>query len=624
MCGIGGVVRFDGKPVGTDEMDAMGRFIAHRGPDGSGAYAEGNVGLFHCRLSIIDLSPGGHQPRITNDGRYAVVFNGEIVNYIELRKELEDKGWHFQSASDTEVLLACYQEYGPSCVERFHGFFSFVIIDWNLQKVRMFRDRSGIKPLYFVRNNSTLSFASEVKALIGAGYLQPRIDPRGLQDYLVMQLYTPRMTLFQDCESIEPGHWVEVGLDGSGWTIHRYWEIPNEHSEVNHSYEDHVEQLRELIRDAVTMWSRSDTAIGAYLSGGLDSSLVCSLAAPAVRSDLQSGLITFSSLFSGTRAKDEREYSNLVARAIDSEHHAFEFDVKELAAQHDGLLYALDMPIAGFASPYRLLSKIARKEVKVVLTGHGGDEMACGYPKYVALTLASQITQSRMTGSDIGIGYALPYIEGFEEQTRQILSRAAFREPRDIYAASFDRSSFLWQALNPDIRAAAGNYNTLDTITRMAEGREGGILKRLLYLDQTLLLPGLLHVEDRMSMCERLESRPPLLDHSIVEFMARTPDRFLLKNGLKSLIRDCSRGVVPDAISNNKRKSGIVYPIAEIVGTVLHDRVEEDLGYLDRSGMFERPVREFLNQEHELGNARNLWALWSLGSWIKSFNPSFH
>jgi asparagine synthase (glutamine-hydrolysing) len=620
MCGIAGLVHFDGRPIDRGQLEAMGTAIAHRGWDGSGVHIDGSVGLLHRRLAIIDLSPSGVQPQVSDDGDFAIVFNGEIVNYLELRRELEAAGAAFSGRSDTEVLLTTYRIMGIKGLPRLRGFFAFAILDRPRRRLVLGRDIFGIKPLHVMRRDRTLAFSSEVKSFVKSGLCEAKVDAHGLQDYLFMQMYLPGRTLFAGVSSLLPGHVLEIDLTTGRETTCPFWEEPCEETRL--SYENWLEELDYRLVRAVHNWVRADVPVGAYISGGLDSSLVATVAAQQLDSPLQNRLLTFSSVFSSTRTPDERQWSDAVARDLGSEHQRIEMSLDEIVKDHEDQIYVLDMPIAGYSAPYRTLSRHVRRSTKVVLTGHGGDEMAAGYPKYIALALAEQINTAYQTGSDIDLGPALPFLRGFEDQARNIVAASLFRDEEALLTSVFDRSGFLWSEVRPELRVECGEYRTVNAVARLASRYSGGPLRRALKLDAALLLPALLHVEDRTAMIENLESRPPLLDQDIAEWLSIAPAGFLLKNGLKSPLRDLGRRYLPRSVAENPRKSGVVFPVFDLVHTRLRDLVAADLDVLDRSGLFIRPARELLRGAAELSNMRILWALWSLGSWIRAFNPA--
>jgi len=616
MCGIAGQISFSGSAPSETFLRDMGQRISHRGRDYQGVLVRASVGLVHQRLAILDTGPQGHQPKLTDDGRIALVFNGEVVNYLELHAELAKQNIRCRSPGDTEVLLQGYAAEGVDFFRKLRGFYAFAIIDWRRGRYVLHRDPCGIKPLYVHRNVQALSFASEVKALFADPRIIPRVSATGLQDYLTMQSYLPGNTLFAGIEALLPGHVLEGPIDGRESTLIRQWQMPAEDEDWALSYEDTVAELRQRIADATTRWTRSDVPIGAYISGGIDSSIIAALAAHRIDPGRQQKLYTFSSVFDSDWIKDERSFSDQVAKVIGSEHTRVFLDQQAMIADHGDIIHALDMPVAGYSVPYRSMARAVRERVRVVMSGHGGDELVAGYPKYIALQLAHDLSEAAK-GRSVTIHSAhMPYLIQFENQARQILAKTAFKDERALFESTLNRSSYLLNHVTPALRVK--DRDVVDEAMKLTG--EGSMLRKLLRLDFHTLLPALLHVEDRTSMSENLESRPPLLDIDIVEYVARVPTDFLLKHGLKSLLRDAARGVIPDAVIDNPRKSGVMYPIMQLFNGAMKEQVEADLTNLDKTGLFTTPVADLLTHEQGV-NQRDTWALWSLARWFTHFKP---
>ena len=621
MCGFAGYLAFKGAPPTESLLRDMGNRIAHRGRDFQGVYLHKQAGLVHQRLSILDIGPDGHQPKITDDGKIAIVFNGEIVNYIELRLALQQKNVEFSTQSDTEVLLKGYATEGKAFFSKLRGFFAFAILDWRSGELLLARDPCGIKPLYYTQQPDGIWFASEVKALFADARVTPQVSAVGLQDYVTMQSYLPGHTLFDGIDAVLPGHTLTLPLLGRTVQQHPYWHMPAEDEQWKLSYKETVEELRAIIEDTIAIWSRSDVAIGSYISGGIDSSMVASYTSRHTNTLLQKELYSFSSLFEGELIADERSYSDMVATHIGSDHARIFLDEEIIIRDHDDIIYALDMPVAGYCAPYRSMAREVRKKVRVVMTGHGGDELAAGYPKYVALHLAHDLSQAAR-GLPTNI-HAEPmrYLTQFEAQARQILGKAAFADDYTLYHTALDRSSYLWSYVNPVItRGVHGRDVVRDAMALVPA--DASMLRKLLHLDFQTLLPALLHVEDRTSMIENLESRPPLLDSRIIEYLARVPTSFLLHHGLKSLLRDAAKAVVPSALITNTRKSGVMYPVMQLFNGRMKEQVCADISSLNATGLFTLPVEELLAGRHQGINQRDTWALWSLARWFIHFKPS--
>jgi asparagine synthase (glutamine-hydrolysing) len=284
---------------------------------------------------------------------------------------------------------------------------------------------------------------------------------------------------------------------------------------------------------------------------------------------------------------------------------------------HKRHIYVLDMPIAGYSAPYRTLSRHVRKTSKTILTGHGGDELFCGYPKYITASLALSFNNA-FNGKNANFDFqSLPYLKFFEQQAKNVFSQCLFKGEREVIRAVFDRSYFLWDDINPELKNT--HYDPLDDAMAMLKNRNGETdLQKILYIDRKTLLPSLLHVEDRTSMVENLESRTPLLDQKLLNFASKIPDNFLMRGSLKSLVRNAAKGIIPEAVYNNSRKSGIMYPIHDIFEKEMKSKVFETIYSLDKHKLFSKPLKEYFRTK-EFNSSRTIWALWSLASWFENF-----
>ena len=623
MCGIAGLVSLTSERITEKALEQMGQSIEHRGRDAQGIHVRDNLGLVHRRLTLVDVSEAANQPLHDKAGNMTLVFNGEIVNFVELRNELTLAGLRFHTQSDTEVLLAAWRHWGPDCVSRFRGFFAFALVDWEQRALYLVRDRLGIKPLYFMNNGRFFGFSSEIKALFASSYFESKIDVFGLADYLAMQLYMPGRTLYQNVVSLLPGSILKVDLQSGHQSQSTYWSLPDDAEDDTLSYEETCEDIAEVIDESAALWTRADFPIGAFVSGGLDSSLVAAIAAAQPDEVSRNGarLQTFSSVFQNDTIRDERAESEAVADWIDSDHHPIELAMDEVVQDHIDLIRGLDMPIAGYSAPYRTMARHVRRSVKGALCGHGGDEFFCGYPKYLAGAFINEMGQAlRGKTVDTSILEAIPYLGGFEEQVRRMMGRSMFKGMSHLRAQSLERSSFLINHLNPDLKRELGDYNPFEAAEELVNDYRGSEIRKLMRLDQLLLLPGLLHVEDRTSMMANLETRPVLLDHHVVERSAKIPTAYLMQNGLKSILRDVGKSKLPTSVTSNKRKSGVMYPVMACLEDpkLVHLR-QEAMSALDRSEVFAKPAAVLQEEEPQFINQRVTWGLWSLGDCLSSF-----
>jgi asparagine synthase (glutamine-hydrolysing) len=381
MCGIYGVVRFDGAPVQAAELAPMGACLEHRGPDASGTWLDGGVGLGHQRLAIIDLSPSANQPMLDAAGELVIVFNGEIYNFVEQRERLEAKGVTFTTRSDTEVILALYRERGLGCVEELRGMFAFALYDRTQRRLLLARDRAGQKPLFYTREGGTLRFASEPKALFAGGAVRPRPDFDQLRQFLELGYVRGPRTAFEGVRSLAPGSQLLLTADGEAQQ-RRYWSLDFRTKDVR-TPRAWAQRVGDRLRESVRLRMVSDVPLGAFLSSGIDSSAVV-----ALMSAQRAGVKTFSIGF-GDADYDEREYARLVARRFETDHHEYVVEPR-LEEMLDIFVQHYDQPFGDpSAIPSLYLSRIARQEgsVTVVLNGDGADEAFGGYERYRAQQL---------------------------------------------------------------------------------------------------------------------------------------------------------------------------------------------------------------------------------------------
>lgn len=630
MCGVLGAISVQ-RP--SDELTqrvikALDN-LAHRGPDGEGIYqaSDANVVLGHRRLAIIDPEHG-KQPMSTADGAVTVVFNGAIYNYLELRRELVAKGHPLHSYSDTEVLLYAYREWGDACVERFQGMFAFAIWDAGRQRLFCARDRIGIKPFNFFCDGNNLVFASEIKAILATGLVKAEANPAGLQDYLTFQFCLEGKTLFNDIHKLEPGHSLVAQMDGGRVVlqVRRYWDVSYDIDE-EHDEAWFVDHLAGLIEDATRMHLRSDVPLGAHLSGGLDSSTVVCLAAEMLRGEK---IKTFTGAFSEGPQFDETGHAKAVAAFAGTDYHEIYIPGGvELPEVLPRLMYYMDEPLAGPGLiPQYYVSKLASGHVKVVLGGQGGDELFNGYARYLVAyleqCLAGAIYETAGDGKYAvtleSIAPNLPLLKTYKPMLQGLWRDGLFDAPDHRYFKLIDRSEGLSTLFSPELfEGAYSPYESFQQIFNRAG--LNSLINRMTYFDLKGSLPALLHVEDRTSMAASIESRVPLLDHRIVEFMARIPPNIKFAGGrMKHLFKAAVRNTVPDSIFNRKDKMGFPTPLTQwtrgnakgfVHDVLLSQRARE-------RGLFNpRAIEQALASEGEFG--RVVWGLLCLELWHRIF-----
>jgi asparagine synthase (glutamine-hydrolysing) len=623
MCGIAGIVQFDQAPADIAALRRMSRTLIHRGPDGDGEYFAASVALAHRRLAIIDLQ-AGQQPM--KHGALVLVFNGEIYNYVELRQELIARGRRFRTSSDTEVILQMYEEYGDDCVRRFNGMFAFALVDHARQRMLIARDHFGIKPLYLHRTHNRLLFASEIKALLAHPEVRATACLDGVRDYLTFQYVLGGGTMFAGISALQPGEYRSIRLDDGHTTTVRYWEprfaVNSERGEA-----ESVEELGHLLADAVRLQMRSDVPVGAYLSGGMDSSLVTALAARQGAS----GLATFTGRFAEGPEFDESPYAQMVAQRYGTQMHLItptETDFVDLMPQ---LIYSMDEPVAGPGLfPQFMVSRHAAKHVKVVLGGQGGDEIFGGYARYLVAyleqALKGAISENNEEGEHIvsltSILPNLPSLQQYRPMMQQFWQNGLFEDMDRRYFRLIDRSGGSNALLTAAFRATCKPETRFERFRAVFNHPQtGSYYNKMTHYDMVTNLPALLQVEDRVTMASSLESRVPLLDHRITDLVASMPPNLKFRGGeLKHVLKRVIGDLLPAAVRDRKDKMGFPVPMhlwakgqarAFFADTLLSRRATE-------RGLFERAeVEKLMGSENAFG--RRLWGLLCLELWHRNF-----
>jgi asparagine synthase (glutamine-hydrolysing) len=604
-------------------LEDMLSVIRHRGPDQEGIEVDGSIGLAHARLSIIDLVSGG-QPMTSDD--VTVVFNGEIYNYVELRQELIALGHSFRTTSDTEVLLRMYQQYGPDFVKSLNGMFAFVLVDRGNRRAMAARDHFGIKPLYWHRTPDRLLFASEIKALLQHPDVAARPDQVALEDYLTFQYVLGQETLFQDIHKVEPGHYHLINLDDLSVVTQRYWRL-DFHVDAHHTEEYFVDRLRYLLEDSVRLQMRSDVPVGAHLSGGTDSSLVVMLASRAYGGTLK----TFTGAFDEGPAFDERPYARKVVEAAGAQGFEVTPTEEDFIDLLPKLVWHMDEPAAGPGLfPQYVVSRLARDQVKVVLGGQGGDEIFGGYARYVVAYLEQAIKGAILETADEGehivslntILPNLPYLRQYLPMMRTFWSQGAFESMDRRYFALVDRSRGMLDAFSQDF------VHTLDTDRTFGrfqcvfnDPETKSYFNRMTHFDMVASLPALLHVEDRVSMANSLESRVPLLDHRVAETVASMPPVMKFRGGeAKYILKRSARGMLPDEVLDRRDKMGFPVPLHLWARNRARDFFADVLlsSRCRERGLFDPlAVERLLDREEAFG--RLLWGLLNIELWFRTF-----
>ena len=626
MCGIAGIVNIKGRAIPDLQrrLELQSSLLAHRGPDGAGLWSSprDDVGFCHRRLAIIDLSEQARQPMRAPNGT-VVTYNGEIYNYLELRERLRGD-WHFHSTSDTECILASHGAEDVGGISRFRGMFAFGLWDERRRRFIAARDRFGIKPFYYAVVGDTLYFASEIKALLP---FLPAIetDAEALAEYLTFQYTIGERTLFKGVHQLLPGHWLSI--ENESVKITRYWDVQYD-IDFDHTSSYFERQIGTLLADSLKLHLRSDVPVGAYVSGGIDSSLIAILAA---KMDRQNRL-TFHGRFTDYPGYDESGYAALAARTAGASFHLMDITASDFRKHIHDVIWHLDVPVAGPGSfPQYMVSQLASEHVKVVLGGQGGDEVFGGYARYL-IAYFEQCIKAAIDGTYknghyvVTIESIVPNLGLLREYTPMIgefWREGLFGDIEARYFRLIDRSSDMldevdWSLLDKD-RVFAAFREIFDNRKNV---KNEAYFDKMTHFDFKCLLPALLHVEDRMSMAHGLESRVPMLDHPLVEFAATAPaDVKFAAGNTKHLLKRALGHELPDTILNRRDKMGFPVPLKEWLGGELREFVQD----LFRSQAAQS--RPYLNGKAVLSNfdragrfSRKTWGLISLEIWHQLFH----
>jgi asparagine synthase (glutamine-hydrolysing) len=623
MCGIAGAFHLSLEPVPqlVPTLRVMNDLQRHRGPDGAGTWEHPTAcaGFAHCRLSIIDLAAGA-QPMTDGAGNW-LTFNGEIYNYVELRQEIGPE--HFQTHSDTEVILHAYRKWGEGCVERLRGMFAFAL--WDERRRRLFcaRDRFGIKPFYYTLHDGVLYFASEVKALLP---FLPEVatDPAALKEYLFFQLCLDGKTLFKDVHELLPGHVLTAGA-GRALT-RRYWQVYY-HLDLQHTEAFFIERLTELVRESVDIHKRSDVPIGAYLSGGLDSSIIACLATR----DSGAGFEGFCGKFSVSDRYDESRYARAVAEWRGFPLHEIDMTAADFVTHLPAVIYHLDYPVAGPGSfPQYLVSRLASGRRKVVLGGQGGDEIFGGYVRYL-IAYFEQCIKAAIDGTMHSGNFIVTYesiipnlgaLREYKPLLQEFWREGLFEDLDRRYFRLINRAPSLGREVRWDLLEGHDVFETFLRLFRADNVGKESYFDRMTHFDFKTLLPALLHVEDRVSMAHGVESRVPFLDHPLVELAAAMPANVKFKGGaMKHVLRSAMQDQLPPVVRERKDKMGFPVPLTEWIKGEARDFVWDTLSAaqaLGRDVIDNRAVLDGLASEPQFG--RKIWGLLSLELWQQQFH----
>lgn len=630
MCGLFAVIR-ESKTSKSELSNIVKKGldqIIHRGPDGNNIWVNdsASIGFGHVRLAIVDIETGA-QPMSLEDGT-TIAFNGEIYNYIELQRELGID--NFKTASDTEVILHAYKRWGQDCVNHFRGMFAFVI--WDAQKKETFfaRDRFGIKPLYIMNFvNGDIYLGSEVKAFLP--FLKRKeIDEGSLSDYFSFQFILGENSLLKNVRQIMPAHrgWID---SNNKIKTSKYWDV-NYDLDYGHSEEYFIDNIKHLIEDSARLHMRADVEVGAYVSGGLDSSLLAQIGS-TLRSEDKIPFKTFNGKFNEGSKFDESKYARDLANENSMDLHVTNITEQDFVDSISKVIYHLDTPVAGPGSfPQYMVSRDASKKLKVVFGGQGGDEIFGGYTRYLIAYFEKCIQggiEGTLNNGNFIVSYEsilpnLTALNPYKPLIQEFWSEGLFDDNDKRYFRLINRSNTIQPILNSEVISHENSFTKFQNIFLSNNVGKESYFDQMTHFDFKTLLPSLLQVEDRMSMAHGLESRVPFLDHPLVEFLATIPANIKFKNGeLKRLLKNSFSSRIPHSILNRKDKMGFPVPLNKwlkdggparnFIGDILGSKKARNRPYLAKSFS----IDSILDSDSLYG--RNLWALLSLELWQNQF-----
>jgi asparagine synthase (glutamine-hydrolysing) len=609
VCGIAGIFEYDARAIVPDDVVArMCQVIRHRGPDDQGVYCSGPVGLGARRLSIIDLATG-NQPISNEDQTVWVAFNGEIYNFLELRPSLEAKGHRFSSNGDTEVIVHLYEEYGLDFVQHLRGMFAIALWDARTKRLVLVRDRLGIKPLYYWPQPDRLLFGSELKCLLAAPGNRPSVDLEALNSYLSLGYCPDPDSIFAGIHKLPPGHLLIVQPGST--EVRQYWELPWPSQSAPPSEEEACERLRELMLEAVRLRLISDVPLGAMLSGGLDSSIVVALMSRLMDRPVK----TFSI---GFKEKDfsELSYARQVAQHLGTDHHELVVEPKAVElVEH--LMGFFDEPFGDpSAVPTFLVSQLARESVTVALSGDGGDELFAGYDRYREARRQQAfdfLPQGLRKSVLLPLSESLPYRMYGKNYLRRIAMKDGFERYMD---AAMVPLPVKHQLLSREFQSQVSSLDASAALRQaIPNGHGHSLLDRIVYLDTKSELVGdILTKVDRMSMGNSLEVRVPILDHKVVEYVARLPMEYKLRGQTtKYLFKKAFGDLLPPGILT-RPKMGFALPLRHWFAHDMRDFLRDALfdSRARKRGYFNENFVEELVREHSTGRRDNSYLLWRL------------
>ncbi len=638
MCGICGIIRTD-RPVLADEIEAMKSVLVHRGPDDEGTFLSSGklsgktiyIGLGHRRLSIIDLSANAKQPMSNEDGRIWLTYNGEIYNFAELKNELTCQGHKFRTKSDTEVIIHAYEQWGTNCLDKFNGMFAFGLWDAGKKEMFLARDRIGIKPLYYYHDGNSFIFASELKALLQVKEIPKNLDYQSISDYLSWQFVPAPKTIFRGIKKLLPGHYLILREDGL--TCKRYWSVRDFSGRLqNPEPKQYEEQIRAVLADSVKKRMISDVPLGAFLSGGIDSSTIVAL----MNNGSECAAKTFCIGFDSQEYASELEHARIVSKMYATEHHEKKLKTERLLELLPKLIWFMDEPFADHSMvPTYLVSELARQNITVALSGDGGDENFGGYPRryLFARRYSRYLQQSKFIRSAAeytlmkALGPVLACMPDNNFRKKMYKLNDMLKSTGLMRVVNLDNVvniNLKKKILHRDIQEQVNLHNTV-SFKKDLKSKNTDLLEDVLMLDiENYLVNDILTKVDRMSMANSLEVRVPLLDHRLVELAASIPAATKVQgNTTKHIMKNAFRDFLPQSVID-RRKQGFGIPLnlwmqkelTEFTREILLDPCVKRRGILNHKTV-ERMLKA--TSAKKCNYARELWTILMLELWCRQF-----
>lgn len=608
MCGINGFISYDNKTENQLKKiaTAMNNSMKHRGPDDQTSKVYENIGLGHVRLSIIDLSDSGNQPMKYNNGNYIIVFNGEIYNYQELKKELLAKGHYFQSKTDTEVILAGYKEWKEEVIEKLNGMFAFAIYDRQEKKIILARDRLGIKPIYCYYDENQFMFSSEIKGLLTLG-VRKEINLESLKEYLQFQNTFGEKTFFKNINLIEPGTYLVINTKDKSIHKKKYWDI-------TFKKENNTTTFRETFEKSIERQLMSDVAVGTYLSGGFDSTSVTMLATKHNKN-----MHTFTAAFEEGKEYDERTYSREVAKKIDADLHEIIITPKMFKEVLPKVIHHLDEPTKlgrSFAQYY--VAKKAREHVTVALTGHGGDELFAGYPIFLAKKYALEL--KKKPWKILSVLYQISKHSSKKNIIYYLFGPLIKKDLKYDLISLFSEQE-INKLSNDDYKEeleATNNKKWLNKLRR--KHAKDDSLQSVMRLYLKTFLPTLFLVEDRMSMAHSIESRVPICDNELIDFaLKQSFEEKLFDNELKWTIKEGMRDILPKSLYSASKK-GFPVPLRkwfnEGLKEYLYDKLLSEKSKI-KSLFNQKEIKKLIDRNANFIDEQKIWMLLNIEIWME-------